>query len=145
MLQRYNILKPLKPKMFIIWPLTDEVCQSLPRTGHNAWWVDPFLVARFWKGKAGAWKWFPWWLGLEVGVLGEVACLENVVCGVHCDLWMAEHGGSVEQSKGRSQEGKKALRRCERPLPPPSGPPRGSDFRRGIPVERRELGTGLWP
>ena len=51
----------------------------------------------------------------------------------------------MEQSKGRSQEGKKALRRCERPLPPPSGPPRGSDWGEESPwsAESWALGCGL--
>ena len=98
MCYRDTLLKPLKPKIFIIWPL--KIKFSSPCKEPVSVPNDFFLVVPFWKSKAREWKWFPWWPGLEVGVLEEVICPETVVeGGVDGDLWMAEQRRSVEPRK----------------------------------------------
>ena len=77
----------MKPKILIIWPLTDKVCCPLQRTD---WQNGSFSVA-FQRIRPKSRNFgLPDGLGLEADVLEEVICPECVVSGVDYDLWMAE-------------------------------------------------------
>lgn len=109
--------------MFTILPLTDWVCWPLQRTGWRclmiiSWW--PFEQ----RGRSGVYMAFLR-RGLEVSVLGEVICPDNVVRGW---IWLVDsntgqwgRGRAIERKRGPSSTRPWFYYCGGHPFPLPSG------------------------